>query len=214
MSTTHSWMEPRITLSPVNGEEVEFHEVSVSMFSKLRPIAELATSAILQLMRNARDDAGSLVVQNQSGETEFSKEETHLTVSPELSTYHDTKRAEAIHQLAEALMGEKNQRLLSQFICDALRDDEIKPQDLRETVGGGVFVQLLRGALRANTEVFGPLAPLVSRVLDMGLTRSEDESNPLNEVEETLRQTLSPTLGNMSPKDSPSSEDAVSTSTT
>jgi len=206
MSTTHSWMEPRITTSSVNGEEVDFYEVSVSMFSKLRPIAELASTAILQLMRNARDDAGSLTTHSQTGEADFSKEETHLNVSPELATYHDQKRSEAIHQLGEALMGDKNQKLLAGFIADSLRDDSIDANTLRDQVGGGIFMQLLRGALRANAEVFGPLGPIVSRVLDTGLTAEQG-----NAVEESLMEALSPTLGSSSPKGSPSSEDAVST---
>lgn len=202
-------MEPRTQVSTVNGHDLEFHEVSVSVFSKLRPIAELACSAILQLMRSARDDAGSLTTHSQQGEDEFSKEETHLNVSPELATYHDQKRDEAIHQMGEALMGGPNQKLLAEFICDSLRGEEISADQLMARAGGGVFMQCLIGALRANTAVFGPLAPLVSRVLDMGLT-SENGTVDLSVVEETLKEGLSPTLGTLSPKPSPLSDVAAS----
>lgn len=208
MDTQFSWMEPRTVEHPVNGNDLTFHEVSVGVFSKLRPIAEMATSAIMQLMRSARDDAGSQVVQQQRSAEDFSREETHLTITPDLARYHEEKRDAALGKLTNALMGEKHQKLIAEFIADSLQLEGLSAQTILTKAGSGIFVQCLTGALKANAEVFGPLAPVVRRVLDASATVGEGGN-----LKETLEKTFSPTPGDSSQTFSPSLVDEVSTST-
>lgn len=181
-------MEPRTEIHEVSGREVVFHEVSVGMFSKLRNVATLSTDAIMQLMRNPRDDAGSQTSYNQTGDEQVSKDETHLSVSPELARHHEEKRTEAIHQLGEALMGQTNQQLLSEFIADSLRLDGVTGKSLLEDCGAGVFVECLLGSLKANAGVFGPFSGAVRQMLNVKL-----DDAALGDLSETLKQSMSET---------------------
>jgi hypothetical protein len=181
-------MEPRTEVHEVNGREVVFHEVSVGMFSKLRTVATLSTDAIMQLMRNPREDAGSQTSFNQEGDQRISKDETHLSVSPELARHHEEKRTAAIHQLGEALMGQTNQQLLSEFIADSLRLDGVTGKSLLEDCGAGVFVECLLGALKANAGVFGPFSGAVRQMLNVKI-----DDAAIADLAETLKQSMNST---------------------
>ena len=120
----------------------------------------------MQLME-PRDDAGSQTSFIQEGDDRVSKDETHLSVSPELARHHEEKRAAAIRQLGEH-MGPDQPAALAEFIADSLRLDGVTGKTLLEDCGAGVFVECLLGALKANASL-RPFSGAVRQMLNVKL---------------------------------------------
>lgn len=192
-----NWIEPRTITHEVAGTELEFREVTVHQFAKLRDIARMSLDSVMQLMRSARDDAGSMDVYDQENDGHFKSEKTALSVSPELARHHEEKRTTAINQLTEVLMGSKHQASLAGLICDSLNIEGLTPDKMVKQAGGGVFVECLTGTLKANARIFGPFAPMVEKMLKKA--ESEETANSLEETISSLPGKLSPTLSPTSP---------------
>jgi hypothetical protein len=176
------------TVSQVNGVDVTFYMVSPAAVFEIRGLSTPLASAIATLFSNTKDDTGRVIKRFESTRQQERTEVTELNaIGVDMAVFRSKQKEEAISKLIDALTSQDHYRTVIKIVMDCMRDDfdrPLKESDVTEfgkSVDLGTLVQLLKGVVKANMEVFGPLEARVTELMKSQMTSqppSPDSTQP------------------------------------
>lgn len=184
-----NWLRPRTVPHEVNGEHLEFREVSVESFAALQDLFASITANIMQIRRSPQLDAG----QAQETKPDGTHTYTQYPADPTVVAHHDDKRTEAVYAITSNL--ERSKEKLCKLVIESL-GLQMSPVDFLRQCGASTFAQCLEGFFKANEAVFRPFVRTeqLTKWLRGEMTDGTEETvNEVTRSLELLRQTIAET---------------------
>ena len=155
---SESYLSPTPITHEVNGKEIEFFAVSLTLLFKLRNLARPISEALAVMFEPHPNDVESSSIKDGDAV----KSEVGA-ISPTLAAQRTADRERSVGRCVEALLDQKNGEILAELILDSIRDREAprpKKADVEafmDKLTAPIFLQHVVGMVLANVKVFGPV---------------------------------------------------------
>lgn len=193
-----SCFSPNYVAHDVSGEELRFYPISVGLAFKLRTIGKPLARSLAVLFGNKDQDHGTKDTEVTNTDGSKDRQVSIEPITEGLAKIRFEQRVEAIDGIITALTDEQNAAVVGEIIMDSLAD-VFKKSERKEwppvmefinTMPLPVLGGMLMGVIKANQEVFGPLAGKVTEAAESAVARIAEAR-----VEEPAEETPSPTSG-------------------
>lgn len=186
-----SFLTPKYTEVEINGENVNFYPVSISVAFQIKEAIKPIARALGNLMADSSSDRGYTSSRNAEG-----FEQTVVDpMSVELARFRNEKREQAILDIVDSITERKSRTALGRLIMNSMRDEfpnqkleQADVDNFLDAVDTDTMVQLVKGVLKANARVFGPFGEKIAemfKIMNNGLRESETTENQENKMTES-----------------------------
>lgn len=149
--------------SKVGTKDVKFYPLSVPMVFRLKVVAKPLLAALSDLMTTSDRLVGVTHRDVRDGPNSALVESIQTAMTPEAARYTEDRRRQAIEELVEGLLDEKNKLTFAELIFDSVREfQEDGPPTLEEKqsfIDGLKLPQAIEfmvGIIKTNKKVFAP----------------------------------------------------------
>lgn len=165
---TLCYSEEHCTEYEINGTAQKFYPINVVLVFRLRTAATKLVRAISAILADTKKDFKTYeaVTSKPKGDGTIERILQIDPLSVEMAKYRDEQRAAAWSGAVDALTDEDTQLILAEIVMSSLRDvfkdAKVTPKQFIAETPAPVFAQTVIGAIKANKDVFGPLADKAS----------------------------------------------------
>jgi hypothetical protein len=150
--------------SKVGDVDVEFYSLSFPVLFALKSAVGPISKVLSGFFRSARHDVGRFEEHSRDKDGAPVKIIQQQPITPEMAKLRAEQSQKTMQDAVEAIFAESNKLLIGRILMDSMRGIcKRKPEtkEIEEFLADldlGQVVEMLQGVVKANAEVFGPLA--------------------------------------------------------
>lgn len=152
-------------MSKVGDQDVEFFSLSFPVLFAMKSAVGPVAKVLGNLFRPATNDVGRFQEDTRDpkngGPVRVTQQQP---ISLELAKFRSEQSTKNMHEAIEAIFADQNRLLIGRILMDSMRGicpRKPEPKAIEEFLADldlGIVVEMVQGVVKANAEVFGPLA--------------------------------------------------------